>query len=340
MSITSGPGPESTTDGESLPHSFDADVAGIEASADKLAQAAVAAVTAAQWSASPGGDASRILPLLRTAAELTYALAVSASPARDRNVPVQGRLREVAPGAPPEDLTSLRWSEALWAATVAGDAATAVRLARIDTAALPRDAAPGAAELAATMAAWWRGEAIVPPLLAALEATAPGRLSGADLDHALDVVTPAIAVLRQLASSDDEALAAAVARAVELHRDYWAESPRDGGPEGNLSLPLAGLARVACEFGRPASTYHLAVPDALLEARAEVTGCPVCAEPFSAGELTCRCCSASLADDAALASSVGRLLTETSQACPACGRTCRAQATRCAGCSTQLQSEA
>src|SRR5690242_16642027 len=97
------------------------------------------AVAAARWAAAADPDDVRIIELLRTAGQLAAAVATSVASDEPSQLPISGRLRTVPPGLPPEAQTDAQWAEAIWAATTAGDAASATTLAR-----RPADAHEGA----------------------------------------------------------------------------------------------------------------------------------------------------------------------------------------------------
>jgi hypothetical protein len=293
------------------------------------------ALAAARWAAAADPDDPLVPALLRMAAQLAVAVITSITSSELRRLPVDGELRDVPPGLPPTAMTSGRWAECLWAAT--GDAASALRLARAGLDRFPDDAPAGEAQLAAAMAAWWRAEEVGPHLIAALEASDPDAASGAERDRRLDLTTPAVGVLRWLLDRDEAALGRAFADAQASFRSYWDAPSRRDSPEGVLSLPLSGLARVAGELGRPVDPQPRVVPPAVLrDVGDEITACPVCATPFGQDERSCWWCGTDLAADAPLGMTVGELLATPGRPCPACGEINRVTALRCWRCSASL----
>lgn len=298
---------------------------------------ALDAIDTARWAAAADPMDLRIVELLHTAAQLAAAVMTSTIAHEDTHLPIRGELRRVAPGLPPQALTAAQWAEAIWAATAAADAYSAVRLARIESTTDVAEAPAGEVELAHAIAAYWRGDPVGPRLIAALQASDPDAAKGAEADRRLDVTTPAVAVFRHLLGNDDDALHAAIEAAGSAFAKYWDVSARRTKPGRALALPLSGLLRLAAETGRAPSQPPDGVPVAVVQAaRAVLVLCPVCASPFDVAENDCSWCGADLGRDAPLEQAVREYLDTDSMPCPTCTSTNRVTALRCWNCSSSL----
>lgn len=298
------------------------------------------AIQAARWAAAADPTDPRILTLLRTAGELAAAVIASISSTTARQLPIAGELRNVPFGLPPQAITTSMWADCLWAATAVGDAATATRLAHAEVGSFADDIAAGELDLAKAMAGWWRAEPVGPHLVAALQASDPAEARGDERDRRLDIIAPAVAVMRQLLDSDSSALRRAISAAETSFGVYWAHPSRSSQTEGIMSLPLSGLSRLAAEFGLPVKPSLRVVPAALMVgAGAGITLCPVCASPFASSEKTCWWCATEFVLDAALSDSVGGMLSAPSRPCQNCGMVNRAMALRCWNCRASLMAE-
>ena len=149
---------------------------------------------------------------------MTNAAAVSGSSTEPRPSSIRGALVLLPPGLSRDALSTRQWIDGLWAATAAGDASMARRLARVDLTVYRRDTVPGEFEMAQAMAAWWRSNDIGPFLIAALERSDPDSLDPDDIDFSLDVIAPTVAVFRRLADRDDAALNESLAEAAGVRR--------------------------------------------------------------------------------------------------------------------------
>lgn len=290
------------------------------------------AVAAARWGAAADAGDAQILELLRTAGQLAAAVATSIAGDEPTQLPISGRLRAVPPGLPPEAQTGAQWAEAIWAATVAGDAASATTLARRQVDA--HEGPAGEAELAQAVAALWRGERAGPHLIAALRASDPESASGAERDRRLDETTPAIAVFRHVLDGTDEEVRDALRFAADAFAKFWDDRARRTDPGRAVSLPLSGLARIAIETGRSLGD----LPARVIAAQpiGPVLLCPVCASPFDPLEPSCRWCHTDLSRDAPLETSLGAHLIATAAPCPVCAHPNRDDALRCWNCHSSL----
>jgi hypothetical protein len=299
------------------------------------------AVNAARWTAAVDPHDPSVVDALRTAGQFGAAVMTSIGATSASHRPIRGRLRVVPPGLPPEAFTARQWADALWAATAAGDAASAVRLARLRSDVGAADGPAGEVDLARAVAAWWRGERVAPHLIAAL------RAANADDDDAAGVVAAVAAVFRYLLDEDDggndggddAALRHAVSDAGEEHARYWDAPRRRTDPGRALSLPLSGLLRLAVEQGRRTGAAPPGVPTAGLAAGPTTAVlCPVCASPFDAAESECGWCGTGLTRDAPLDQRLADLLADASRPCPVCERVNRVTALRCWNCHSSLSS--
>jgi len=212
-----------------------------------------AALQAARWTMRVDSADPSIVELLRTVGEAADAMAVVATAREPRVISLRGSL-----------LDGLTWAIGLWAATASGDSAVAVRLARAQITGASA-AVPGEFNLAAAMGAWWTGRSIGPPLIEALRSTDPQTSTGFVRDYGLNVVAPAVAVIRELAGGRDGAFFDAFRDAQTLFGSFWSAEGRGDASDGFLSLPLAGLAQVARSFGLTVHASSQAVPAAVLD---------------------------------------------------------------------------
>jgi hypothetical protein len=302
---------------------------------------AIQAVDAARWAAAADPDDPLVADLLRTAGQLAAAVMTSAVSGAEHRMPIRGELRRVPPGLPPRSLTAAQWADGIWCATAAADACSAVRLARLESAEQAARAPAGEVELARAVAAYWRGDPVGPPLIAALRASDPDAASGAEADRRLDITTPAVAVFRHLLGDDDEALRDSIDAAGRSFASYWNAAARRTRPERALALPLSGLVRLAYELGRGPAEPPAGVPRAVLApAPAVLTLCPVCASPFDPSETNCGWCGADLARDAPLEQRLREYPGTGAMPCPVCANTNRVTALRCWNCSSPLRPQA
>ena len=302
-----------------------------------LVRSAEQALTAARWAAAADGRDQRVIGLLQDTAQLTAAAALSMLSSHSEQSPLRGELMRVPPGLPRGALSTRHWIDGLWAATASGDAAMARRLARVDLSLLRPDARPGELELAQAMAGWWRSEEIGAFLIAALEVTDPSLLAESEIDHALDVVAPAIGVLRQLGDLDDAALERAFLSAGEAFVHYWTRRGAPNDPRRFVSLPLSALVRVAVDLRRSVRPISGVVPEVFAEPSGPELCCPVCDQPFDIGETSCSWCVTDLIADAPLELSIDRLLNDPGSDCSRCGRSCPSTALRCWNCRNRLR---
>lgn len=293
------------------------------------------ALTTARWAAAADPDDQVIVRMLRLAGQFGAIVSRSVRAGAAFVAPLDGALRSVAPGLPAELLAATDWAEVLWAATAAADAPSAVRLARDGSGPRADAVAPGDHELATAVASWWRGDSVGPHLIAALRAADPDTASGAEQDRRLDLVTPAVAAFRDLVDPSRGPLD--LTGAVESYAGYWTTGSRASDPQGALSLPLAGLSRLAVELGQPGPTPGRGVPAAVLSPDpVAVLLCPVCASPFEPSETTCSWCDTDLRADAPLQTTLGTFLREDVAGCPSCGEPNRVSALRCWKCRASL----
>ena len=334
---TSGPGEgnDAATQRERHLGLLDIEIAGVAADPTALIRASEHALTAARWAVKTDEQDRRVVALLRLTAELTNAAAVSSASTEPGQQEIRGALVVLPPGLARDGLTTRRWIDGLWAATAAGDASTARRLARLDLSVYRQDTVPGEFEMTQAMAAWWRSEEIGPFLIAALERSDPDSLAPDDIDFSLDVIAPTVAFFRRLADRDDAALNQSLIEASAAFAEYWSRAGAND-PCSALSLPLSGLSRVAVELGRVIRAIPGAVPPAILESSGPVLCCPVCDQPFGDAEISCSWCGTDLTVDAPLEVSLDQLLEDPGQSCPHCGQTCPRTALRCWNCGTTL----
>jgi len=294
-----------------------------------------AALQAARWTMRVDSADPSIVELLRTVGEAADAMAVVATAREPRVISLRGSLTTVSPGSSTL-LDGLTWAIGLWAATASGDSAVAVRLARAQITGASA-AVPGEFNLAAAMGAWWTGRSIGPPLIEALRSTDPQTSTGFVRDYGLNVVAPAVAVIRELAGGRDGAFFDAFRDAQTLFGSFWFAEGRGDASDGFLSLPLAGLAQVARSFGLTVHASSQAVPAAVLDVPVTTLCCAVCYQPFKDSEATCQWCAADLGADAPIETTIGQLLGQPSQPCPVCGQPCRLNALWCWNCTTSLR---
>jgi hypothetical protein len=295
------------------------------------------AITGARWAAAADPGDPVVVELLRTAGQLGAAVMTSTVSDTAVALPIRGRRQEVPPGLPAASLTAQQWGEALWAATAASDAPSAVRLARLESTVDAPGAPAGEVELARAVAAWWRGDRAGPHLIQALQDSDPDAATGAESDRRLDQTTPAVAVFRHLLADDDAALAASVVAAGEAHARFWSERSRRTKAGRALSLPLSGLVRLSVEAGRFAGEPPAGVPKAVVAPQpTALTLCPVCASPFDEVQATCVWCGTDLTADAPLEQRLDAFLEEQAGPCPVCARPNRVTALRCWNCSSSL----
>jgi len=292
------------------------------------------AVLAARWAAAADPSDTRIGSALRLAGELTVAVLTSIRSDGETSLEIGGSIRPVVPGLPAEALSGEQWANGLWAATAAGDAASAVRLAVL------REAPPGESHedeslLAAALATWWRnGSDLGSRLIDALVATDPdGRADG---DRLLEIAVPLIRVFRHLFADDDEALMAAISDAAARHRAFHRASSGVDRPEQYLSLPLTGLVVLARELSRAVPPDIDVVPDGVLRSSRSQIACAVCGQPLKSAEVVCHWCDADTTVDAPLETSIGELAAGSPTRCPTCSTENRATALRCYSCSASL----
>jgi hypothetical protein len=98
--------------------------------------------------------------------------------------------------------------------------------------------------------AFWRRQPDAPGLLLqALRATDPEYLDRNGADYALDVVVPQMDVLFRVMDHDQPGFNAALARALERHRGYWARGERQRDPRAYVAFALTALAAFAHDAG-------------------------------------------------------------------------------------------
>lgn len=316
---------------------LEVEIAAATIDAPDLFRASAEALTAARWAALADGRDQQVIHLLRDTAQLTAAAALSIVAGDVQQAPFRGALLPVPPGLPRGSFSTRHWVDALWAATASGDAAMARRLARAELPALQPNALPGELELAQAMAGWWRSEEIGGFLLAALEVTDPAVLADSDIDHALDVVAPAVGFFRRLGDLDDSALDRAFRSAGDAFVHYWARPDRANDPRGFFSLPLSALARVARDLRRPIRAIPDVVPDVFIDPSGAVLCCPMCDQPFDDGEVRCSWCAADLTANAPLEIFIDRLLDDPGTSCQHCSHSCPSSALWCWNCHNRLR---
>jgi immunity protein 49 of polymorphic toxin system len=102
-------------------------------------------------------------------------------------------------------------------------------------------------------------------LLAALKATDPAQLTPGAVDYVLNIVVPQMEILFRIMDRDAAGLTAALAKALQAHRDYWAAPEREADPRGYVSFPLLALAGSAHDAGLPIEVASDYLPPPLVE---------------------------------------------------------------------------
>jgi hypothetical protein len=100
-------------------------------------------------------------------------------------------------------------------------------------------------------------------LLQALEAADPARV-GEAAGHVLDIVVPQMEVLFRLMDADALGFNAALARALELHREYWSQGDRARDPRGFIAFALTALCGFAHDRGLAVAAQSDYLPLALV----------------------------------------------------------------------------
>ena len=222
-------------------------------------------------------SSSETVGLLEASGQLAWAALTSITAAQD-DQPSHGRHAiEVGPKIPPELFRDDRVIESLWAATVALDAATAIRIGRFDLDLVGPRARPDEVATFRTLAAWWTGSPEVgSKLIAALEATDPPRADeGSDEeDRLLDIAVPVLAAMRFAVTSDAAGSTREIQLGGEAFDKYW------GRPGRKSERP----ASRAGALGR-----HGARPQNRPRRRRRSSGDP---GPRQVPEPRLRCCSA------------------------------------------------
>jgi hypothetical protein len=291
------------------------------------------ALAGARWSLFIDPDDPDALRLLRVGAEFAVGVATSIGVPVPSAVPIDGAMRNVPGGLPREALTSSQWSEALWAATAAGDPVSAMWLAHVDTSVFPVDGSTAALGLAMTLAAFWRGsDGVGAALIDALEATDPAGVDRGAADALLDLVVPPLRVFRALLDPGDRTVESALDDASAAFVEHWQQPPDGLEIERHFSLPLAGLGRLAASLGAEPRPVAGAVPAQFLSSWPVADGCIICANPHAPFEERCRWCGADLTADASLALTPGQLL-RPGWSCRSCRNENRFTALRCWECS-------
>ena len=161
------------------------------------------------------------------------------------------------------------WLGGFFLAAICRDAALLERLAAVPVDVL-RSSTTRADEYAylyiEALQAYVRRQRNAPALLlAALKATDPQRLQPASVDYVLNVVVPQMELLFRIMDRDAAGVNAALAKALQSHRDYWANGERAADPRGYVSFPLLGLAGFAHDDGLPIEVSSEYLPRPLVE---------------------------------------------------------------------------
>jgi hypothetical protein len=113
--------------------------------------------------------------------------------------------------------------------------------------------------------AFWRRQPGAPALLLqALRATDPQFLGRSAADYALDVVVPQMEVLFRVMDRDAPGFNAALAKALERHRAYWARGERQRDPRAYVAFALTALAAFGHDAGLPLAVQSDYLPAALV----------------------------------------------------------------------------
>ena len=104
----------------------------LDADAKESTRGSFDALTAAQWANAVDNSSSETVGLLETSGQLAWAALTSITAAETTSHLISGTPVRVGAGIPPELFRDDRVIESLWAATVALDAATAIRIGRFD----------------------------------------------------------------------------------------------------------------------------------------------------------------------------------------------------------------
>jgi hypothetical protein len=183
---------------------------------------------------------------------------------------------------------------------------------------------------------WLHDDTAAQPLLEALRATDPAQQSADDVDRVLDLDVPVIEVVFALFDGDAAKLDGALAKAFELHRRYWSQSPDD--ERGWISLPLAALQAQARRIGTDLSVTSDYAPTDLLEALDHrdptLILCPYCVSPIRDGMKVCPLCLDDITADASIESDVTEYVDGPRKRCLACKTPIPTLAVKCARCRT------
>jgi len=213
-----------------------------------------------------GADLSRALRLGAQAAAATFALAAR----------TYGRLEvPLGPGAPlthaatgPTPAAHARaWREGFLLAAVSRDRRSLGALAKTPAGLLTRtsDGQEYLPRYAVLLQGLWAHAPDVPQrLVAVLEATAAGRISGAAEDYALNIIVAEVELLYRFLIDDRDAFAASLVWALERHRAYFSTPGRVTDPAGYLALGPAAVCAFAHEAGWPITVTSPYLPPRLI----------------------------------------------------------------------------
>ena len=287
-------------------------------------------------------SSSETIGLLETSGQLAWAALTSITAAETTSHLIGGTPVRVGAGIPPELFRDDRVIESLWAATVALDAATAIRIGRFDLDLVGPRARPDEIATFRALAAWWTGSPDVGrKLIAALEATDPEQADeGADEeDRLLDIAVPVLAAMRFALAGDAAGSTREIQLGGEAFDKYWSRPRRKSEPAGFLALALSGVMALARATGLDVDVDHPVIPARAGADAPAVLLCPRCAEPIHDGETACVWCRADLTVDAAIEQPFAVWFSAPREPCPRCAALHHPLALDCWSCHQPLATD-